>query len=676
MKKRKRNLSEIESLRQKAEAKRAGMPPLRFAAVTEADTLKLLHELEVHQIELEMQHDELQIAREKAILATEKYSALYDFAFTGYFKLNPNGEIFSVNFSGANLLGKDRSALVNRDFRSFVSPDTRAEFDVFIGRVFKSHNKETCEVKLVLKDDHSVFVHIEGIVTREDPVCLITLVDISQRKHSEEMLSQKVYELEQFNNLVENAPDAFFYGDINGNFIRVNRKAIELTGYSREELLSMNMSDLFSNEEITEKPLRYDLLKQNVSIKNERTILRKDGRKLYVEMNSKAMPDGTYQCLFRDFSERRLAEEALQQSEDRYRKLVELSPSGIAIYQEGKFVYVNPAGLKIMGCSKPEELIGKPVLSIVHESSVKAVVERMELISSGVSVPPLEEKLIRIDGTPFDAEVIAVVTSHNGEPAGQVIVRDITKRKMAEDSILQINAQLKELNDTKDKLFSIIAHDLRSPFNAILGYSELLSENIYNYDLKKSEEFAKQINFSAKRIPALIDNLLTWANTQTGKIVFAPVKLKLNAIMQEMVDVLESSAKIKNISLNTFQSGEIYVYADQNMLKTILRNLISNAIKFTHPGGKVDVYAMVNKDVVQVTVSDNGVGIEKDVQDRLFKIDSETTTIGTANERGSGLGLILCKDFTLKHGGEIWVDSKPGKGSMFHFTLPLKPTDI
>ena len=672
MKKQKRNLSENESLRKKAEAKRAGMPPLNPAAINEADTLKLLHELEVHQIELEMQQDELQLAREKAILATEKYSALYDFAFTGYFQLNPDGEIFSVNFSGASLLGKDRSTLVTRNFRSFVSSDTRAEFDGFLRRVFDTLVKETCEVKLESKDNPSLFVHIEGIVSGEEQKCLVTVVDISQRKRSEELLLQKVRELEHFNNLIEFAPDAFFYGDKSGNFIRINRKAIELTGYSQEELLSMNMNDLFTQEEINLKPLRYDLLKEGVSLKNERTILRKDGKKVYVEMNSKAMPDGTYQCLFRDFSERRLAEEALQQSEDRYRKLVELSPNGIAIYQGGKFVYVNPAGLRIMGCSQPEELIGKPVLTIVHESSIQALVERMELIASGVSVPPLEEKLIRIDGTPFDAEVIAVVTSYNGEPAGQVIVRDITRRKQSEESMLQINAQLKELNDTKDKLFSIIAHDLRSPFNAILGYSELLSENIYNYDLKKSEEFAKQINFSAKRIPALIDNLLTWANTQTGKIEFAPTTQKLNPIMQEMVDVLESSARIKNISLSTFQPGDMFVCADQNMLKTILRNLISNAIKFTHPGGKVEVYAMVSNEVVQVSVSDNGVGIDEEMQNRLFKIDSETTTIGTANERGSGLGLILCKDFVQKHGGEIWVDSKPGKGSTFHFTLPSK----
>ncbi len=672
MKKQKRNLSENESLRKKAEAKRAGMPPLNPAAINEADTLKLLHELEVHQIELEMQQDELQLAREKAILATEKYSALYDFAFTGYFQLNPDGEIFSVNFSGASLLGKDRSTLVTRNFRSFVSSDTRAEFDGFLRRVFDTLVKETCEVKLESKDNPSLFVHIEGIVSGEEQKCLVTVVDISQRKRSEELLLQKVRELEHFNNLIEFAPDAFFYGDKSGNFIRINRKAIELTGYSQEELLSMNMNDLFTQEEINLKPLRYDLLKEGVSLKNERTILRKDGKKVYVEMNSKAMPDGTYQCLFRDFSERRLAEEALQQSEDRYRKLVELSPNGIAIYQGGKFVYVNPAGLRIMGCSQPEELIGKPVLTIVHESSIQALVERMELIASGVSVPPLEEKLIRIDGTPFDAEVIAVVTSYNGEPAGQVIVRDITRRKQSEESMLQINAQLKELNDTKDKLFSIIAHDLRSPFNAILGYSELLSENIYNYDLKKSEEFAKQINFSAKRIPALIDNLLTWANTQTGKIEFAPTTQKLNPIMQEMVDVLDSSARIKNISLKTFQSADITVCADQNMLKTVLRNLISNAIKFTHPGGKVEVYAMVSNEVVQVSVSDNGVGIDEEMQNRLFKIDSETTTIGTANERGSGLGLILCKDFVQKHGGEIWVDSKPGKGSTFHFTLPSK----
>jgi signal transduction histidine kinase len=230
--------------------------------------------------------------------------------------------------------------------------------------------------------------------------------------------------------------------------------------------------------------------------------------------------------------------------------------------------------------------------------------------------------------------------------------------------------QLREINATKDKLFSIIAHDLRSPFNTILGYSEELIENVKDNDSTESEKFSVIINSSAKNTLTLLDNLLNWAKSQIGQSIFNPRRINLASTIQEIIAISSPTAKIKNISINYIPSDNTEVYADINMLKTVLRNLLSNAIKFTNIGGKVNIWAIQYQNHVEITVSDNGVGMNKETINKLFKIDSNYTTKGTAKEGGSGLGLVLCKEFVEKHGGKIWVESEEGKGSDFKFTLP------
>ncbi|GGK46516.1 MULTISPECIES: sensor histidine kinase [Flavobacteriaceae] len=237
--------------------------------------------------------------------------------------------------------------------------------------------------------------------------------------------------------------------------------------------------------------------------------------------------------------------------------------------------------------------------------------------------------------------------------------------------IEQNKLKLEELNKTKDKLFSIIAHDLRSPFNGILGFSELLIKNSKDFEVAESERYLGIINSSAKNTLILLDNLLHWVKTQTGQIICKPEKINLTSVIKEVLEISRSIAIIKSITLNYIQSDAIEVYADANMLKIVLRNIISNAIKFTNPYGKIEVSAIQNQNDIEITVSDNGVGMNEETLNKLFKIDSTIITIGTAAEKGSGLGLILCKEFVEKQRGKIWVESKLGKGSDFKFTLPL-----
>lgn len=231
--------------------------------------------------------------------------------------------------------------------------------------------------------------------------------------------------------------------------------------------------------------------------------------------------------------------------------------------------------------------------------------------------------------------------------------------------------QLIDSNATKDKLFSIIAHDLRSPFSSILGFSEIIIENLNDLEIEETEEYVRYINLSAQNTLYLLENLLNWAKTQTGKIINQPKKIILSSIIQETINISDTALKIKNISLNHIHPDNIEVFVDENMVKTVLRNLISNAIKFTHTGGTINVFAISKQDKVEIVISDNGVGMNEEIRKKLFNINTNITSHGTANEKGSGLGLVLCKEFVERLGGRIWVDSEEGKGSDFKFILPL-----
>jgi PAS domain S-box-containing protein len=244
------------------------------------------------------------------------------------------------------------------------------------------------------------------------------------------------------------------------------------------------------------------------------------------------------------------------------------------------------------------------------------------------------------------------------------VIHDITERKKTENS-------LKELIATKDKLFSIIAHDLRSPFNSIIGFSELLIENSNDILLEDSEEYIKIINSAAKNTLILLDNLLNWAKSQTGQLSYKPEKIIFSEVVEEIIALSKTIAKSKNIALEYSCKDNLEIFVDVNMLNTVLRNLISNAIKFTNVGGHIKISAELKQNQVEITISDNGIGINKEKLTKLFSIASNTTTLGTADENGSGLGLVLCKEFIQKNNGDIWVESEENKGSNFIFTLPI-----
>ncbi len=246
-----------------------------------------------------------------------------------------------------------------------------------------------------------------------------------------------------------------------------------------------------------------------------------------------------------------------------------------------------------------------------------------------------------------------------------------TDKRVREAEIFRLkNIELAEANATKDKFFTIIAHDVKNPLNSLLMSVEYLSMQLDQLEPEKLKKLVSIMNNEIKSITELFDNLMQWSGSQTGKMLYKPVKIKLSIIVENAMKHLEAVASYKGIDIVTAIPEKLEVLADENMIMTVLRNLVTNAIKFSYKGSKVIVSAEEMDDCQLITVSDQGVGIEDDRLKKLFRIDTHMTTKGTASETGTGLGLIVCKEFIEKNRGEIRVESTPGKGSNFYFTLP------
>ena len=241
--------------------------------------------------------------------------------------------------------------------------------------------------------------------------------------------------------------------------------------------------------------------------------------------------------------------------------------------------------------------------------------------------------------------------------------------------IQQKNDQLKDLNSTKDKLFSIISHDLRSPFNAILGFQDLLLNSYSEFSDADRLSMIRQVHTTTNQTYYLVENLLNWARIQTNNIQPHPIRINLGKVILEKFDLYRDIAEAKGISFNHQLTDELFAFADNNLLETILRNLINNAIKFTPSGGFILVKAKKELNIITISVSDSGIGMTQEQIETLFNLEKTQSKDGTNGEKGSGLGLILCKEFVEMNNGTISVESQIGKGSTFSFTIPALPAE-
>jgi PAS domain S-box-containing protein len=311
------------------------------------------------------------------------------------------------------------------------------------------------------------------------------------------------------------------------------------------------------------------------------------------------------------------------------------------------------------------DMVGKTMYELFPAEFAAKITADDWAIASGDKPQTLDEEL---NGRYYVTIKFPIVQEGKNLLAGYTI--DVTNQKLAELELLKSETRLRELNATKDKFFSIIAHDLKSPFNSIIGFSNLLVRQIEEKDYAAIERYAGIIQNSSQQAMDLLMNLLEWSRSQTGRIFFTPENIDLSALINQSIELFYGYRQQKSIAIYSKILVNQPIFADKAMISTILRNLISNAIKFTNIGGEIIISSENKPNELVVTVSDNGVGIEEESISKLFRIDQNHSTLGTEKEKGTGLGLLLCKEFVEKHGGRIWVESSQGKGSKFSFTIP------
>jgi PAS domain S-box-containing protein len=271
----------------------------------------------------------------------------------------------------------------------------------------------------------------------------------------------------------------------------------------------------------------------------------------------------------------------------------------------------------------------------------------------------------------WESSTISPITDEEGKITHFMAIKeDVTEKKLQQEALLISEKRLTELNATKDKFFSIIAHDLMNPFNALQGFGHLTADSVKQNDFEKSLKYITMVEQLTDRITLLFQNLLLWSRAQSGKINFQPEMTDVGELAKDTLVLLSHIAQKKNVEIKITIVKHIEAWLDQNMIGTVLRNLVQNAIKFSNMGSRIDVLIEELPEYVHFTIADQGIGINPEVVNELFKIDKLHSTKGTQDEAGTGLGLVICKEFVESHNGQIWAESELGRGSKFHFTIP------
>lgn len=485
----------------------------------------------------------------------------------------------------------------------------------------------------------------------------------------------------QHNALLENSLTGILLLDTHGNILEVNDKMLQILGSpGADETKSINCLEYQPLKNIGLSQKLKECIQTGKSIRCESDYKTKWGKTVQLVCCITPLMDQherVYKLILNieDISQSISIERSRQQSEEKYRILVENSLQAMLIVQEGKVIFANPKVEELLHYSIDEiKNSGRRWLNlIIHPDDKKRSFENVRDALSGKVVKSRETyKIIRKDNTERIIETLSSVVDYMEKPAMLIVAIDITERTEAQNKLLKSEENLKAANAMKDKFFSIIAHDLKNPFSSILGFSNLLREAYDNFSEGQRKAFINDICESSENTYKLLQNLLEWSRTQTDNIEFNPVILEVKPIVMDNLEMLKSAFENKNISYEAEIQDQTSVFADENMFKLVIRNLLSNALKFTHRGGQVFIKSTMDENRTIIVVSDTGIGIREEDLGSLFRIDEHFKIEGTDQEKGTGLGLILSKEFVEKNNGEIQVSSVYGKGSSFQLTFPAK----
>jgi len=520
------------------------------------------------------------------------------------------------------------------------------------------------------------------------PILPPSETEIQKLVHDLEVHQSQVF----LNSIIENSPNMLWISDENGTLIRMNQACRDHLQIQDSEVLGIY--NILNDNLIKEQglmPLVKDVFEKGATVRFETSYDTAVIKSVKLEKTTQIFLDINISPILNDqgkvtnaiiqeidITERKQAEAALLKSKQQYDDLVAKIPVGVYILHtkpDGAFAldYVSPRMAEMLGLSSESLLAdNQTIFKAIHPDDVDGfktlsqdgIYQHRPFNWTGRIVADGNIKWMHFRSTPEPLE--------NGDTLWHGLIADITERKQAENEINLKNEELSNLVAEKDRFISIIAHDLRNPFNVLLGLTQLLDEDLPNLNLNDTRRMVAALRGTALNVFNLLENLLEWSRIKRGSFGFDPKLFIFAAKMDEFLRPVLDMANKKGIEINYNVPDELVVYADQHMLGSIIRNLASNAIKFTPQNGKVILSAQTLGDrSIEISIKDTGIGMNKSMLNNLFNIDRNKNRKGTDGEPSSGLGLIICKELVEKHGGCMRVESKVGKGSTFYFTLPV-----
>jgi PAS domain S-box-containing protein len=516
------------------------------------------------------------------------------------------------------------------------------------------------------------------IQKKNETFWLANVIDLTQRKQSEEALIKSQLLLKSS---IESQKDTIIFSiDQNYRYLYFNKTHADAMkfAYNEDIQIGMNFLDSISSNDDRR------LLKENIDltfIGESHSVVQTfgDTNVDYYEVFFNPIITEKNEIIgctsmARNISKRKQAEQALKESETKFKEIINQINDGIIVFDEqGKIIIWNKGAEKISGISA-NNILNKNIVDFRHQLTLPELKDREQIDKTinGILTRQTPEifnqildfeiirtnskNLINLQNTIFPIEL-------EGYNLFCVVFRDTTEIKRYERELLRISAD-------KDKFYSVIAQYLYTPFSLFNNFAKVMAEKLDTLPLKEIQKMAEMMSKSASNLYSLLDNMLQWTKMNQGKIAFAPQQLNCKKISYDAVSILKPNADEKNIKINHLIADEIIVMADIFMLKTILRNLVSHAIKLTKHDGKINISAQETDSKVTISVIDDGTENTPEYLSKMFHNSEALTTMGTAEEKGTTLGLLLCKEFVDKHGGEIWVESKNGKGSEIKFTIP------
>ncbi len=594
---------------------------------------------------------------------------LTDHLPVGIYRTTVDGKIIYANLALANMLEYSSEEIINISVKDLYVTSKERESQIKL--LTKISNTSCQEISLktksgniiVARDTMTTVKDADGNILYFDGI----LEDISEKKKAEEALkeSQARYKI-----LTDLTIEGIIIHD-NGIIVDTNPSIQKMTGYAAEYLKGKSVFEFIHPD--SQKLVKENLEKQ-YSGTYELTIIRKDKSTFIAEVEVKnvLIENREYRVVaVRDATKRKnIEKEILQLS-----TAITQSPASVVITDlDGNIEYVNQKFTDITGYTYDEAIGQNPKILKTEHTPSEDYKEMWETISSG-GIWRGEFLNKRKDGTLYwELASVSPIIDKDGTIIKYLAIKeDITERKKTEDALIKSEMELSQANATKNMFFSVIAHDLKGPIGSFMQLLNLLKENFNDISNDEKLNYLNIIISLSSKTNNLLEDLLLWARIQMNTLDFSIKTVNIKTLIQNSIGIVEEKASEKNIEIKT-QLDDINVDINEASIKTVIRNLLSNSIKFSHKNSQIEINSKILPDsnTIEISVKDPGVGIPKENINKLFKIETTFSTYGTEKEKGTGLGLILCKELVEKNNGTIWVESNENGGSTFYFTLPIK----